>query len=173
MPVSCLKDSKIDFRQLVDSHINPMGEIGREDIKKIIPYGDDFLFLDFVDSITSNSIRGFFEVSAMQPYVKSHFVHNPIMPGCLVAESFAQAGTILIRHQLGLSAQVDIYVGKIETARFTAVVKPGQMLRHEVTLKNLNVNLGIARLQGESYIGENSIAVFSLILAVVESDVNN
>lgn len=170
MLVSCLKDSKIDFRQLVESHINSMGEISREDIKKIIPYGDDFLFLDFVDTLTRNSIRGYFEVSTKQNYVKSHFVHNPIMPGCLVAESFAQAGTILIRHQLGLSNPVDIYVGKIETAKFTTVVTPGQMLRHEVNLKNLNINLGIARLQGESFVGEKSIAVFSLILAVVESE---
>lgn len=170
MQLSCLKDSRINFKQLIESLINPMGEINREDIKKIIPYGDDFLFLDFVDSFMPNSIRGFFEVSAKQPYVQSHFVHNPILPGCLIAESFAQAGTILIRHQLGLSVPVDIYVGKIETAKFTTVVKPGQIVRHLVNLKNLNVNLGIARLQGESFVGEKSIATFSLILAVVESE---
>ena len=47
MQLFCLKDSRINFKQLIESLINPMGEINREDIKKIIPYGDDFLFLDF------------------------------------------------------------------------------------------------------------------------------
>jgi 3-hydroxyacyl-[acyl-carrier-protein] dehydratase len=169
MQQSYLENSMINFGELVESYITPTGRIEKENIQKIIPYGDDFFFLDYADSITQDSIIGYFEVKPDQPYVKSHFVHKPIMPGCLVAESFAQVGTILIRKNLGLSQPVDIFVGKIEAAKFTTIVQPGQTLEHHVHLKTFNKKLGVARLQGDTMVNGKSIANFSLILVISNS----
>lgn len=168
MQLSCLRNSKINFTELIQSSLSPDGTMNRQQISKIIPYGPDFLFLDSVGQITDKSIVGYYKVLADQPYVKSHFVHDPIMPGCIVAESFAQAGTILIRNQIGESDPLDIYVGKIETARFLSIVKPGNTLVHRVSLQNLNTKMGLARLQGETEVNGKSIALFGVILVIAK-----
>lgn len=166
MQVFCSNDSTINYKQLIKSYQDANGRIDRVNIKKIIPYGEDFIFLDCIDSITDNSIHGYFTVPFDQPYIKAHFTHTPIMPGCLIAESFAQAGTILIRHCLGISKPINIFVGRIETAKFTAIVSPRQTIKHKVCLQNINSNLGVARLQGDSFVEEKSVASFSVVLSI-------
>jgi len=73
----------------------------KEEIKKIIPYEESFLFVDGVEEIAENSISGFYQTSKDDYYFKGHFVDFKIMPGVLVVEALAQLSTILLRKKIG------------------------------------------------------------------------
>ncbi|PCJ61225.1 MAG: hypothetical protein COA79_06500 [Planctomycetota bacterium] len=170
MPPSSSENSIIDWKEYINAFVDEMGTINKNNIQKIIPYGDDFFFIDRVYGLTDDAITGEFAISENQPYVLSHFTHNPVMPGCLVAESFAQAGTILIRYNLGCCKAKDIFVGSIEKAKFKTPIKPGQTIKHIVQLKSMNVDLGVARLQGDTLINDIKVASYKLILAILDRE---
>jgi 3-hydroxymyristoyl/3-hydroxydecanoyl-(acyl carrier protein) dehydratase len=69
----------------------------KEEIKKIIPYQEPFLFVDGVEEIGENSISGFYQTSLKDYYFKGHFVDFKIMPGVLVVEALAQLSTLFLR----------------------------------------------------------------------------
>ncbi|PIR71496.1 MAG: hypothetical protein CO145_01545 [Candidatus Nealsonbacteria bacterium CG_4_9_14_3_um_filter_37_13] len=73
----------------------------KEEIKKIIPYQEPFLFVDGVEEIAENAISGFYQTSKDDYYFKGHFVDFKIMPGVLVVEAMAQLSTILLRKKIG------------------------------------------------------------------------
>jgi 3-hydroxyacyl-[acyl-carrier-protein] dehydratase len=73
--------------------------LSKEEIKKIIPYQEPFLFVDEVEKIVDNTITGFYQTSANDYYFKGHFVDFKIMPGVLVVEALAQLSTILLRRK--------------------------------------------------------------------------
>jgi len=71
----------------------------KEQIKKIIPYQEPFLFVDGIEEMGENSISGFYQTSKEDYYFKGHFVDFKIMPGVLVVEALAQLSTILLRQK--------------------------------------------------------------------------
>ena len=71
--------------------------LSKEEIKKIIPYQEPFLFVDEVEEVGDNNISGFYQTSADDYYFKGHFVDFKIMPGVLVVEALAQLSTVLLR----------------------------------------------------------------------------
>lgn len=75
--------------------------MNKEEIKKIIPYDDPFLFVDKVEEIGENSIVGYKQTSPGDYFFKGHFVDFPIMPGVLIVEALAQLSTILLRKKIG------------------------------------------------------------------------
>jgi 3-hydroxyacyl-[acyl-carrier-protein] dehydratase len=74
--------------------------LNREEIKKIIPYDDPFLFVDGVEEINENTILGFYFASKDAPFFKGHFVDFKIMPGVLIVEALAQLSSILLRKKI-------------------------------------------------------------------------
>lgn len=170
MPASSSKNSTINWKEHIESFIDESGVISSKDIQQIIPYGDDFFFLDNVSDLADSEIKGEFHIDLNQPYVKSHFIHNPVMPGCLVAESFAQAGTILVRYNLGVTKPKDIFVGTIDKARFKTPVLPGQTVNHEIKLQSINPELGVARLMGDTLVNSKKVASYKLVLAILDRE---
>ena len=73
------------------------GEINTENIKKIIPYNEHFLFIDRVLELSSNRIVAVKKVKSNEDFLKGHFVGFPIMPGALTVEGMGQAATLLAR----------------------------------------------------------------------------
>ena len=58
----------------------------KEQIKKIIPYDDPFLWVDEIEKIEGDTIIGYKQTTPQDPYFKGHFVDFPIMPGVLIVE---------------------------------------------------------------------------------------
>ena len=75
------------------------------------------------------------------------------MPGVLVIEALAQAGGILtqLSHQTDASGKL-FYLVKIDNAKFSKMVVPGDRLALEVSLKrtirNMALYAGVARVDG-------------------------
>ncbi len=93
-------------------------------------------------------------VSANEPFFTGHFPHRPVMPGVLVIEALAQAGGVLtqLTHGGGLEGRLS-YLVKVDNAKFSRMVVPGDRLDLEVEIKreirNMTLYGGVARVDGE------------------------
>jgi 3-hydroxyacyl-[acyl-carrier-protein] dehydratase len=127
-------------------------------IQALLPHRFPFLLVDRVVEFEAHKrVLGVKNVTINEPFFQGHFPGHPVMPGVLVIEALAQAGGLLTQ----LSHQVDgtlgegkfFYLVKIDNAKFSRMVVPGDQLQLEVTLKrvirNMAMYTGIARVDGE------------------------
>ena len=94
----------------------------------------DRLFIDRVLDGDETSLHAQTRVDPDWPVFKGHFPDLPIMPGVLLIETIAQAGSLI----LGLKGAVSdgSFVGftGVEQAKFRRAVKPNDMMDVHVTL---------------------------------------
>jgi 3-hydroxyacyl-[acyl-carrier-protein] dehydratase len=116
-------------------------------IQELLPHRYPFLLVDRVLELEPNQrILAAKNVSINEPFFQGHFPGHPVMPGVLVLEALAQAGGLLTQ----LSAQkVEagdeklFYLVKIDNARFSRMVVPGDQLMLEVKLKRVIRNMAM------------------------------
>jgi 3-hydroxyacyl-[acyl-carrier-protein] dehydratase len=89
-------------------------------------------------------------VTINEPFFQGHFPGYPIMPGVLVVEAMAQAGGIIIMHELPDRAQKLVVFTGIERAKFRRPVTPGDQLRIEVDVLSFRPRAG--RIEGKAYV---------------------
>jgi len=151
------------------SHINELknerGEIDTNDIKKIVPYDEPFLFIDKVLSIDQNKIVAIKDISGKEYFFKGHFVDFPIMPGALTVEGMGQASTLLVRSNIPNHKDKDVLAYKLKEVKFTAPIFPGDQLRFEVDLIAQDERSAI--LQGKTFVKENLVAEALIMLVIV------
>src|SRR3989338_2688989 len=118
----------------IDNYKAEDGSIGREDIKKIIPYEDPFLMIDKVLKLEKKAIVAEKKIKGDEFYLKGHFKNFPIMPGALIVEGLVQAATLLVRYNLDGHESKDVLAYKIRGAKFFRPAFPGHTLRFEAKL---------------------------------------
>jgi 3-hydroxyacyl-[acyl-carrier-protein] dehydratase len=116
-------------------------------IEKILPHRYPFLLIDRVISYTLEpeiTLTGIKNVSINEPFFTGHFPENPVMPGVLILESMAQACGVLAYVAQATDGDLGgiYYLVKIDNARFTRKVVPGDQLLLEVTQKRLMRGMG-------------------------------
>ena len=127
-------------------------------IQALLPHRYPFLLVDRVLELEPNKrILALKNVSINEAFFQGHFPGHPVMPGVLVLEALAQAGGLLTQ----LSASGDVagkqeklfYLVKIDNARFSSMVVPGDQLELEVKLKRMIRNMAMyeccARVDGK------------------------
>ena len=125
------------------------------EIQKLLPHRYPFLLVDRVVEFEPNKrVLAYKNVTANEPFFQGHFPGHPVMPGVLVVEALAQAGGVLTQLSNGSTADGRLfYLVKIDNAKFSRMVVPGDRLDLEVTLKrtirNMALYEGIARVDGE------------------------
>lgn len=133
-------------------------------INELLPHRYPFLLVDRVTALEPNKrLFAYKNVSCNEPFFNGHFPGHPVMPGVLVIEALAQAGGLLTQLSR-LSAQSEgdaegpktdklYYLVKVDGAKFSKMVVPGDRLELEVELKrmirNMAVYSGVARVDGE------------------------
>ena len=126
-------------------------------IKRLLPHRYPFLLVDRVVEFEANKrILGIKNVSGNEPFFEGHFPTQPVMPGVLVIEALAQAGGLLT--QLSKRGEDDpegeqlFYLVKIDNAKFSKMVVPGDRLELDVelkrTIRNMAMYTAIARVDG-------------------------
>ena len=117
-------------------------------IRALLPHRYPFLLVDRVLELEPNKrILASKCVSINEPFFQGHFPGHPVMPGVLVLEALAQAGGLLT--QLSAEAQAVakqeklFYLVKIDNARFSNMVVPGDVLLLEVKLKRMIRNMAM------------------------------
>jgi 3-hydroxyacyl-[acyl-carrier-protein] dehydratase len=109
-------------------------------IQALLPHRYPFLLVDRVLELEPNQrILAIKNVSINEPFFQGHFPGHPVMPGVLVLEALAQAGGLLTQLSAGSGAAEKqdklFYLVKIDNARFSRMVVPGDRLELEVKLK--------------------------------------
>ncbi|MBI2208331.1 beta-hydroxyacyl-ACP dehydratase [Candidatus Woesearchaeota archaeon] len=152
----------------IDKFKNDNGGIGRDNIKKIIPYDDPFLMIDRVVSLDKKKIIAEKDVKADEYYFRGHFKGFPIMPGALIVEGLGQAATLLIRYNIPSHEEKDVLAYKIRGAKFFRPTFPGHTLRFEA---KLTFKLKMAWfVNGIVYRNEKVVSKVKMVLAVVDKD---
>lgn len=124
-------------------------------IQKLLPHRYPFLLVDRVVELEPHKrVLAYKNVTANEPFFQGHFPGHPVMPGVLVVEALAQAGGVLT--QLSNQNTADgrlFYLVKIDNAKFSKMVLPGDRLDLEVSLKrvirNIAIYSGVASVNGE------------------------
>lgn len=122
----------------------PMGALTQEQIKKIIPHRDPFLFLDEVtELVPGERTVALKQVHAEEPHFQGHFPGQPIMPGVLIVEALAQAGAVAALSLPENKGKIVLFAG-IDGVRFKRPVVPGDTLRLEVEMTKMRGRIGKA-----------------------------
>lgn len=117
--------------------------IGVEQIMQLIPHRYPFLLVDKVLEYTANqSIKAVKNITFNEPQFTGHFPQHPVMPGVMLIEAMAQASGVLT--QLSRDKKADdalFYLVKVDKARFTQVVAPGDQVILECSIKKVIKNM--------------------------------
>lgn len=122
------------------------------DVNQIIgmlPHRYPFLLVDRVIAFEANrSLTAIKNVTINEPFFQGHFPGHPVMPGVLIIEALAQTSGILT--QLSeTSPPVDpadrplYYLVKVDKARFSQIVVPGDQLHLRVEQKRMLRRMGL------------------------------
>ena len=107
------------------------------EIERLLPHRYPFLLVDRVVEFEKDKrVLAYKNVSCNEPFFTGHFPGHPVMPGVLVIEALAQAGGVL--YQLSKGAAIEdkvFYLVKVENARFSKMIVPGDRMMLEVSIK--------------------------------------
>ena len=126
-----------------------------DDIQRLLPHRYPFLLVDRVVALEPDKrVLAYKNVTINEPFFQGHFPGNPVMPGVLVVEALAQAGGLLTQLSRPAADEEQLfYLVKVDNAKFSRMVVPGDRLDLEVELKrqirNMAQYVGIARVDGE------------------------
>ncbi len=118
-------------------------------IQSLLPHRYPFLLVDRVIDLEPNvRIRALKNVTINEPFFNGHFPGSPVMPGVLILEALAQAGGLLTHlstMQEGCSGKEGklFYLVKIDNARFSKMVVPGDQLILDVSIKRVIRNMAL------------------------------
>jgi 3-hydroxyacyl-[acyl-carrier-protein] dehydratase len=117
------------------------------DIEKYLPHRYPFLLIDRVISMQmepEKKLVGIKNVTINEPFFTGHFPGNPVMPGVLMIEAMAQVAGMLAH----LAAETEgekgelYYLVKVDNARFSQIVVPGDQLVLEAIQKRIKRRMG-------------------------------
>lgn len=116
-------------------------------IMQFLPHRHPFLLVDRVISMQTEPEKRLIalkNISINEPFFSGHFPGNPVMPGVLIIESMAQAAGMLAHLDAELEGRRGelYYLVKIDNARFTKIVKPGDQLELDVIQKRIIRSMG-------------------------------
>ena len=116
-------------------------------IAAMLPHRYPFLLVDRVlqyDAAAAR-LRAIKNVSINEPFFQGHFPGQPVMPGVLIIESLAQACGLLVQMSRAQNpgARALYYLVKVDKAKFTKIVGPGDQLVLDVERKRMIRSMGL------------------------------
>lgn len=125
-------------------------------IRELLPHRYPFLLVDRVVELDADARRilAYKNVTGNEGFFQGHFPETPVMPGVLVIEAMAQAGGILTNHlRGGYDREATSYLVKVDAAKFSRMVVPGDRLELEVdirrVIRKMTFYAGVARVDGK------------------------
>jgi 3-hydroxyacyl-[acyl-carrier-protein] dehydratase len=118
--------------------------ISAEQIMRLLPHRYPFLLVDRVIALEpGKSLTAVKNVTINEPFFPGHFPGHPVMPGVLILEALAQASGLLVMLSAQKQAENSVfYFAKIDNARFSHIVRPGDQLILETTLSRMRMGMG-------------------------------
>ncbi len=124
----------------MNTHTKHALPLEARDIVKLLPHRYPFLLVDRVLAYEpGKSLTAIKNVSINEPYFQGHFPGYPVMPGVLIIEALAQASGVLVNlsseHPPG--SQPLYFLVKVDKAKFSKIVSPGDQLQLDIQLKRM------------------------------------
>ena len=128
-----------------------------EEIKKLIPHRDPFLFVDTCEIIIpgehAKSEKLF---SANEYFFKGHFPGNPIVPGVIIVEAMAQTAGIVVSYKLKEFKDKSVLFMSVNKAKFRKPIFPDEIVSFEV--KFINSVRDVYKFEGTCYKGDVKVS---------------
>ena len=145
-----------------DNILNRKPVLDIKAIKKILPHRYPFLLIDrILDMKPGESLNAIKNVSVSEPFFQGHFPNQPVMPGVLIIEAMAQAGSFLLLHTTPEPEKKLMYFSGIEKSRFRRQVLPGDQILFKIDL--LKLRMGTCKLHGTAYVDDKIVAEATFI----------
>ena len=136
----------------------------KEEIKKIIPHREPFLFLDSIEILESGiSGIGYVKFSNDKSFFKGHFPNNPIVPGVIIVEALAQTAGVVGGQQFMKDNRSVLFMS-ISSVKFRKLVKPNENL--SLFVKKINRVKNVFKFSGIAKINEKIVteSVFTAMI---------
>ena len=65
-----------------------------QDILSLLPYEEPFLFVDTLDEVSVDGVRGTYRYPEDLDFYRGHFKDMPVTPGVILTETMAQIGVV-------------------------------------------------------------------------------
>lgn len=163
-----LKRVMMDSRQKAPHYdVTQPSVLDVNQIYKLLPHRYPFKLVDKIVHLDENMIIGVKNVTINEPFFEGHFPGNPVMPGVLQIEAMAQTGGIFVMQSVPDPENYWTYFLSIESAKFRRMVVPGDTLIFKCEL-TAPIKRGIAKMQGQAYVGGNLVCEASLTASIVK-----
>jgi 3-hydroxyacyl-[acyl-carrier-protein] dehydratase len=137
------------------------------EIARHLPHRYPFLLIDRVLEIDPGKrVVALKNVTYNEPFFPGHFPGDPIMPGVLIVEALAQAGAVLLLHDMADREGKLVYFTGIDKARFRRTVVPGDQLR--LTVEVLKFRATASKLRGIAEVDGVKVAEAEIMSALVD-----
>jgi len=138
----------------------------KEDIKKILPHREPFLFVDAILELKPGLYaKGLKKVEESEFYFQGHFPKFPVMPGVLIVESIAQVGAVCVLTLEEFKGNVPFFSG-IDKCRFKRKVTPGDTMLIEVELLRLMKSSRFGKGKGKVFVTNELVAEGEFLFSI-------
>ena len=138
-------------------------------VSRSIPHRYPFLLIDRVLEVEPGKrIVALKNVTYNEPFFPGHFPGQPIMPGVLVIEAIAQAGAVLMLHDMADRDDKLVFFTGIDKARFRRTVVPGDQLR--LTVEIVKSRPKNCKFRGTAEVDGRKVAEADIMSALVDRD---
>ena len=125
-------------------------KLDTEEIKKLIPHRDPFLFVDKCEIITPGEHGKSYKIFSEKEYFfKGHFPDNPIVPGVIIVEAMAQTAGIVVSYKLKEFEEKSVLFMSVNKAKFRKPILPNENVLFEV--KFINSMRDVYKFQGSCF----------------------
>ncbi len=132
-----------------------------------IPHRYPFLLIDRVLEVEAGRrVVALKNVTLNESFFQGHFPGTPVMPGVLIIEAMAQAGAVLLLHDMRDRDSRLVYFTGIDKARFRRTVVPGDQLRF--TLEVLKLRSRTCKMLGLAEVDGQRVAEAEILSALVD-----
>lgn len=127
-----------------------------QEVMELIPNRYPIFFIDKVEElIPGEKVVAIKNVTINEHFFQGHFPGEPVMPGVLIIEALAQAGSIALLKLDDFQGQT-AYLGGLNKIKFRQKVVPGDVLRLQVDIVKLKKYAGIG--YGQAFVGDKKVA---------------
>ena len=138
-------------------------------IMSSIPHRYPFLLVDrVVEMVPGRRIVAIKNVTINEPFFPGHFPGAPVMPGVLIIEALAQAGAVLLLHDMPDREKRLVFFTGIDEARFRRTVVPGDQLR--LTMEVLKLRSRTCKMRGVAEVDGQLAAEAEILSAMVDRE---